>query len=172
MKLHAWLAFLIINFIVPFSALAWVQRAIAGTDSTARTFSHEPHNATVLITSQGLEPNQIAIAVGETVSWVHQTADVQCLVSDGLTRFYLLLVVVSSTHNASPASSAPHSTSQRVSAPTGWGAEIEPSEVYTHTFTETGHFPYHLPGSPDESGEVIVQFPTSIPPPRLSPHRR
>lgn len=122
--------------------------------SSAVTVQTDSAETTVLISSQGLNPSQVTIQVGQVITWVNQTSTVQRLVSGQPYQVYLPLVL----RNAGSSDSGIRAvtTGRETTSTAEWGGDIAPGGIYTHTFTVEGNYSYFVATHPDWTGQVVV----------------
>jgi formylglycine-generating enzyme required for sulfatase activity/plastocyanin len=96
------------------------------------------------ITEFGLVPAIASAEVGWIVSWTNQTDVTVRLIAGGAHRVYLPAVIRAYTGSLS-GMTVPVTPSAAASPQQGWAdVEIAAHEIYTHTFTEPGEYPYYV----------------------------
>jgi len=172
MKLRAFILFVFVALMFVLSgamivtAQRWISEGISASElSTAAAIQLASSEATVLITSQGLDPSQVTIQAGQVVTWVNETSTTQRLVGVQSYRVYLPLVL---RNAGSSCSTTAVMTSQAATSASGWGGDITVGGIYTHTFTEAGNYFYFIADHPDWTGWVQC-IPTKTPTPTTTP---
>jgi len=110
--------------------------------------------ATIRITDSGFDPDRVTIELGETVAWVNSTAQVHRVSGGFGYRFFLPLVI---RNQATQRMATASSDTAVASATADWSSsDIQPGELFTHTFTTEGDHRYYLVGDPGLTGIITV----------------
>ena len=110
--------------------------------------------ATIRITDSGFDPDRVTIELGETVAWVNSTAQVHRVSGGFGYRFFLPLVI---RNQATQRVATASSDTAVASATADWSSsDIQPGELFTHTFTTAGDHRYYLMGNPGLTGMITV----------------
>ena len=112
--------------------------------------------ARISLTLSGFTPAVLTTTVGDEVSWYNSSAQPQVLVSGWSYRIYLPLVLVGGG-GAVGSYTAPYGVAPAADADGLFSATLPPGGVFTYTYTAAGIWPYHLAGSPQVNGRVVVQ---------------
>ncbi len=143
-----------------FTSLLMVLAPVMEANTPVQAHAESTDEATpVLITDQGLDPQEVTVSVGSAVIWTNSTQSTIRLVGGELHQVYLPLAVRDTNALTRAADSAQEFKSVTTNQANWLNVEIVPGNAYSFTFTTAGNYPYYTVSGQVHAGQVVVGLP-------------